>query len=187
MSPKLHTVSGIDGAATIDLFVSSLEDIRNPKHCAACLTGCTLAFFHQNNAPHLWETVSALRAEHHLFLDRCIAFLTLERTLAELDAACDAWVGCECDLDDELISKLHNLVPRREEPTLDTVARHIVSVVHAILQPVKEKGGVHKVAHNAEKAAKQGKSVLWPTKPSDLLPYGPESSVNSLFCASLRY
>ncbi|KAJ7481569.1 hypothetical protein FB451DRAFT_131376 [Mycena latifolia] len=117
----------------------------------------------------------------HLFLDRCIAFLTLERTLDELNDACEAWIGCDCDLSDVFIRKLHDLVPRaNEEPNLDTLTRHIVSVVHAVLQPVKEKGGVHKVAHNAEKAAKQGKNVLWPTKPSDLLPYGPESSVRAM-------
>ncbi|KAJ6588359.1 hypothetical protein B0H19DRAFT_1301069 [Mycena capillaripes] len=146
----------------------------------ACLTGCTLAFFHNINEKYVWETVSALREGHHLFLDRCIAFLTLERTLAELEAACDAWVGCACDLDDALVRKLHDLVPRGEEPTLDTLARHVVAVVHAILQPAKQKGGVHKVAHNAKKAAKQRKNVLWPKKPSDLLPYGPDSSVRAM-------
>ncbi|KAJ7130186.1 hypothetical protein C8R44DRAFT_62039 [Mycena epipterygia] len=179
--PVLHPVRNINGEAAIKLFVASLEDVRNPKHCPACLTGCLLAFFHNTNGAYIWDNVSALREHHHLFLDRCIAFLTLERTLEELDGECEAaWMGCECDLRDVLIRKVHDLLPRGDSPNMDTLTRHIVSVVHTILQPVKEKGGVHKVAHNAEKAAKQGKNVLWPTKPSDLLPYGPESSVRAM-------
>ncbi|KAJ7507243.1 hypothetical protein B0H11DRAFT_196296 [Mycena galericulata] len=180
MSPQLHAVRGIDGEAAINLFVASLEDVRNPKHCPACLTGCLLAFFHNTNGAHVWDNVSVLRENHHLFLDRCVAFLTLERTLTELDAACEEWIGCECDLDDALIRKLHDILPLGDELNIDTFTRHVVSVVHTILQPVKEKGGVHKVAHNAEKAAKQGKKVLWPTKPADLLPYGPETSVRAM-------
>jgi hypothetical protein len=74
--------------------------------------------------------------------------------------------------------KLHDdLLPRGDEPTLDTLARHVVYVVHDILQLVKENGSIHKVAHNAEKAAKQGKNVLWPTTPTDLLPYGADPSI----------
>ncbi|KAJ7747943.1 hypothetical protein DFH07DRAFT_574171 [Mycena maculata] len=180
MSPKLHPVRGIDGEATINLFVASLEDIRNPKHCPACLTGCLLAFFHNTNGAYLLDNIAILRENHHLFLDRCVAFLTLERDLAELDAASEEWIGCECDLNDALIRKLHDILPKGDEPDINTVSRHVVSVVHAVLQPVREKGGVHKVAHNAEKAAKQGKNVLWPTKPADLLPYGPDSSVRAM-------
>ncbi|KAJ7135392.1 hypothetical protein C8R43DRAFT_616254 [Mycena crocata] len=180
MSSKLYPVRGINGEAAIDLFVTSLEDIRNPKHCPACLTGCILTFFHNANSAHVWDNVSALRQNHHTFLDRCIAFLTLERTLDELNDVCEKWIGCECDLSDRLIRQLHDLPPRADQPNLDTVMRHVVSAVHAVLQPVKEKGGVHKVAHNAEKAAKQGKNVLWPKKTSDLLPYGPESSTRAM-------
>ncbi|KAJ7704325.1 hypothetical protein B0H17DRAFT_1193572 [Mycena rosella] len=170
--PVLHPIRQIDGEAAINLFVASLEDLRHPKQCPACLTGCLLAFFHNTNGAYIWDNVYALRAHHHVFLDRCIAFLTLERSLDELDVACARWIGCDCDLSDAFIRKLHDLLPRgAEEPNIDTFTRHV---------PVKEKGGVHKVAHNAEKAAKQGKNVLWPTKPSDLLPFGPESSVRAL-------
>ncbi|KAJ7704339.1 hypothetical protein B0H17DRAFT_1126702 [Mycena rosella] len=181
-SPVLHTFPSIDGEAVINLFVASLEDPRNPKHCPRCLSGCILAFFHNTLDPeYVHESICALRQNHHLFLDRCIIFLTLERSQDEL-AACAAWIGCDCDLSDNLIRKLHDLTLQGGviEPSIDRFMGHIVAVVHGVLQPAKEKGGIHKVAHNAEKAAKQGKNVLWPTKPSDLLPFGPESSVRAL-------
>lgn len=52
-------------------------------------------------------------------------------------------------------------------------------VLGSALQPAKDES-VHRVSRNAEKAARVGKPVMWPTKPQDLLPYGVEESVKSL-------
>lgn len=131
--------------------------------------------FHEHDAAYLLENITILR-ENHAFWNRCVAFLTLERNFEELNSAEENWKECKCDMQDPFIRNLHGIEPEFKS-TLNTFTDQVVAVVSNVLQPVRERGGLHKVERNAEKAVRQGKNLLWPVKPTDLLPYGPESSV----------
>ncbi|KAJ6612776.1 hypothetical protein B0H10DRAFT_1952027 [Mycena sp. CBHHK59/15] len=108
-----------------------------------------IPFFHKSNTAHLPENIFALREYHHAFWDRCVAFLTLERTLEELTSVAEAWSGCECDLDDPFIRKLHDSTPN--EIAMATFAGHLVST-SSVRQPVNEKGGLRAMGYWIERS-----------------------------------
>ena len=183
MPRPLRTFNGLDGEKVSALFVDSFRDIKNLGHCPVCLGGCLMAFCHASSGSYISENIAILREHHHALLDSCMLFLTMERPLEEFNGFDDNssnWVTCLCDLDNPLIRELHMNTP--PEPPIDFFVSMLVCIVHWCLQPLREKGStsVHKVERNREKAALSGKNVLWPTKPQDLLPFEPGSSVRAL-------
>ena len=129
------------------------------------------------------ENIAILREHHHTLLDSCMLFLTMERSLDEINGFGDtssSWIACRCDFNNPLIRELH--VNKPPMPPIDFFVDRFVCVVYSCLQPLREKRSpsVHKVERNREKAAVSGKNVLWPTRPHDLLPFEPGSSVRAL-------
>ncbi|KIK03238.1 hypothetical protein K443DRAFT_75657, partial [Laccaria amethystina LaAM-08-1] len=185
MPKRLRTFNGLDGEKVSALFVDSIRDIKNLGHCPVCLGGCLLAFCHSSSLGSYVspENIAILREHHHTLLDSCMLFLTMERPLDEINGFGDnssSWITCRCDFNDPLVRELHMNTPPM--PPIDFFVDRLVCIVYSCLQPLGEKGSprVDKVERNREKAALSGKNVLWPTRPHDLLPFEPGSSVRAL-------
>ena len=186
MPKRLRTFNGLDGEKVSALFVDSFRDIKNLGHCPVCLGGCLMAFCHSTSSLGSYvspENIAILREHHHTLLDSCMLFLTMERPLDEINGFggnSSSWIVCRCDFNNPLIRELHMDTPPM--PPIDFFIDRLVSIVYSCFQPLGKKGSpsVHKVERNREKAAMSGKNVLWPTRPHDLLPFEPGSSVRAL-------
>lgn len=188
----LRTHKNLDATRVINDFVASVVDPHQPLHCTTFLHGCLMALHWKESGPN---NIEILRAQHHNLYDACMALLTVPRPDEEFEYVTtetlhlrkdiqETFETCHCDTDDLFVRRVHGVSGEaradKDQPcSYSDLGQLLFVVVHNALQPARDES-IHKVSRNAEKAARAGKPIMWPTKPQDLLPYGAEASVGAL-------
>ena len=87
---------------------------------------------------------------------------------------------CKCNISDQLVKKIHDDAARLGTRTYKDIGLFLARMVCNALQPARDKGKIHKVEKNQQRAAREGKTVPWPRSPRDVLPYGVDDSIGAL-------
>ena len=188
----LRTHKNLDATRVINDFVASVAEPRRPLHCTTFLHGCLMTLQWKDSGP---ANVEILRAQHHDLYNACIALLTVPRPHEEFEYVAtetmrlrkdvqEALETCHCNTEDGFIRQIHMVSDAARSDkgkpcSYSDLGQLLFVVVHNALQPARD-GSIHKVSRNAEKAARAGKPIMWPTKSQDLLPYGAKESMDAL-------
>src|ERR1700729_2886887 len=177
----LRTHTNLDPSRVINDFVASVADPRQPLHCTTFLHGCLIALNRRELGP---ANSQILRTQHHEFYNACMALLTAPRPLGDFEyVASESWhlrkdiketlEMCHCNNEDTFVQQIHVISDsarhNKGEPCPFSELGYVLFVViHNALQPARDES-IHKVSHNAAKAARTGKQIMWPTNPHELL------------------
>lgn len=179
---RLTVYGNVDSQRLFETFIDSLADPHKPKHCASFLRGCILTVQTTSLPGALGlKNLDVLREEQQELLDAIMRFLTVERSAEETQTMAVEIETCSCQ-QSELVREIHRIhqVIAETPSTFVQLLDGFISIIHNVLQKVKDEDNLHKVEHNVEKAARAGKQLSWPTRPQDILPYGADISMTSL-------
>jgi hypothetical protein len=164
----------------IAFLVDALEDPLQPRWCGPAVAACMLVIKADE------RTTENLVNGNHLLGSTIIAFLTAERSLADIETLDDHWAVCGC-------SSSHVIGHKRAELMHRLFAHMGPSVASLISDPSNSAGGrfgdkidvlwivVDQFARflsdivckvKAFSIAKGRHPEIWPTSPKDLIPYG---------------
>ncbi|KIM77174.1 hypothetical protein PILCRDRAFT_796231 [Piloderma croceum F 1598] len=99
---------GVTVDESISFIVEALEDPLNPRWCAACIVACMTVIKLDHNI------AESLINKNHTFGSSIVAFLTAERSVAEIEALASRWSTCGCSSSDVfgsgLCMRVHRIV-----------------------------------------------------------------------------
>lgn len=152
----------VDDALTF--FVRSLADPLNPLCCCPSVVASILVIQPDK------DNINNLLKSSHALWSTAISFLTVERSLADIEALGRRWAQCTCtttglSVDTQLHLLVHLLASRGFtfgpggglSILLKSLVRMFVDAFHSV---------------NVVRVAKGRSPKMWPVSPRDLIPYG---------------
>jgi hypothetical protein len=183
---------GVTVDEAISFIIEALEDPLNPRWCAACIMACMTVITLDHN------TAESLINKYHPFGSTIVAFLTAERSVAEIEALASRWSACSCSSDvfgSDLSMRVHSIVvgmvPVIAKLNADPDNRNRANgrfkdKIDVFGTMVKNLARFFADAVGKVKPfslAKGRHPEIWPATPMDLIPYGAQSLINS--CSNL--
>jgi hypothetical protein len=159
--------------------------------CTRIIQCCTM---HLTLPPHpvLDRTVDLATSHRRLFKD-CMIFLTTPRTWEELPSLAQQLAQCRCASGPFAALRwtkefvyMHDQFTVKGIPTdfrnlLDVVKALARTVLPRLAATAQSRGKLYKVERNRRRDEKRGRSPMFPATPDDVLPFGAQTSMNSLF------
>ena len=172
----------LDLGVTVDEAVSfiaeTLEDPLNPRWCGPCITACMVVI----QLHH--DTAEVVINKHHILGSTIVAFLTAKRSIADIEALASRWSKCRCSIAEisshASAGRLHYIVVGMMPVLAKISASHRavgrfgdkVDVLGVVVENFARffMDAVSKVKPFS--VAKGRHPEIWPTTPTDLIPYG---------------
>ncbi|KAJ6578694.1 hypothetical protein DFH09DRAFT_1361088 [Mycena vulgaris] len=163
----------------LQFLTRSIEDAKEPKHCATCLLGCCLSVDNftiggkpRKETPAEAALLNPLRAS---FCRATISFVTIPRTSQELSAVMAHLSECTCaDASVPLIMLFHEL--GREALTERWAARAPSAVFIAYLFDLLRA----RISKASSDRVAKGRGNCWPESVDDIVPFGPAAFVTAM-------
>jgi hypothetical protein len=174
---------GVTVDEAISFIVEALEDPLNPRWCALCIMACMVVI----KLDH--DTAESLINKHHSFGSTIVAFLTAERSVAEIEALASRWSTCGCSSNvfgSGISLRVHRIVVGMV-PVLASLSaepenrnrangrfKDKVDIFGTVVERLAEffEDAVGKVKPFS--LAKGRHPEMWPATPTDLIPYGAQ-------------
>lgn len=167
MASKTATVS-MENA--VSFFVDALSDFNHPKYCATCLIGSLSVIRAERQGK-----ITIVLTKYHTFWNTTIAFLTAERSKDDLESLHSALSTCH-PKSDPTRRKYHNM----GQPTIDRYASDEKNTPYSVFFMMLFTCCGHAFSLASEVSLAKGVQKSWPTSPYDLIPYGPQVTVESM-------
>jgi hypothetical protein len=172
-------------AEAVSFIVEALRDPQSPRWCAPGVMACftVLRIYHKYGNHDLGDIVE----QSHSFGSTMVAFLTAERSIADIESLDAVWAPCQCSQADiksnnvvtevhslgsqivaDFRTRSHNLNDSRPYGRFGNKADIIASVFHNIVHFLCE--GIERVKPFS--IARGRHPEIWPAAPNDLIPFG---------------
>jgi hypothetical protein len=175
---------GVTVDESISFIIETLEDPLNPRWCAACIVACMSVIKYDHN------TAESLINKYHPFGSTIVAFLTAERSVAEIEALASRWSACSCSSSNVFGSGLSMRVHRIVVGMMPVLANLSADPKNRANGKFEDKIDVFGIMVNnlagfikdavgkvkPFSLAKGRHPEIWPATPTDLIPYGVQSS-----------
>ncbi|KDR84154.1 hypothetical protein GALMADRAFT_700867 [Galerina marginata CBS 339.88] len=152
----------------LEFFLFSISDPHNPRHCGRCLIGA-LWTMTAGNVPDTPRRHTFNVIKNDEYWNSFLRFLVIKRTDKQLDRLLTRFSLCSCRLTEKNISSYH-AEEKKEVYTTERCA--VIVTMFTRLGQCLSRSGVVSVA--------KGLVNTWPHLPSDLMPFGADSLVQSL-------